>query len=194
MKNTNGKNRTLILACFASFPLYILFNNLVNLLDKVAHANHPMNFSFYFLGLFCKSRPPITDNDRYFLGFILLKYLLLILALILTHRKNNIFSRLLKLEFILFFVIDLYTGISILIDSYASTELSLYFFSSAFMMGFSKVYFGHFALVPLLNGIVGLALIRYTTGSWQSTLRANLFILLSVCFSCLFFYLILLNR
>ena len=175
--------------CLASFPFYVVCNNLLINLDILFHADPSLKPRLFILGYFCNSRPPEGDSNRLFLLFTILKCLSLSLALIITKRKKTTFLEILKLELILFFVIDLYAGISIILDNYLSTDLNVYFFSSAFLMGFSKVYFGNYTIALLFSGIVGVGLMRFLLMGWNVFYKIILWVFLSVCLSCLIFYL-----
>jgi hypothetical protein len=153
------------------------------------HINGPIKFTLYLLGLFCKSRPPDSDNNRYFFLFVFIKYLLLVFVLLTSkQKKQSFFQALLRLQVFFFFLIDLYSGISILLDNYFVTDLNQYFFSSAFTMGFSKIYLSNYFIVPLVNGIAGLVLVGNYLRSRNKFFYTNLLVFISVIIFCFILY------
>lgn len=191
MKSFVLNNRILFIVSLLSFPIYILLNNLLVVADKLLHLKLQTKPSLYIVGFFCESRPPEIDSNRYFAIFIILKYLLLAGALLVTRKKQSGFLDLLYLVIAFLFLIDFYSAITVLTDSYFQTGLNFYFFSSAFTMGAGKVYTGSFASIAFINGIIGFALLRMKTKSWNQFLQINLLVLISVVFSCVSLYFLL---
>ncbi len=161
MFNLNSKKKA-VLAIIISFITYIILNNFFYFLADFFNGNLKFKNSFLFLkGNICFTRNPVNASGFLFFIVLILKFIPAAILYYSNFYKKTFIKPVLMIIIINFYIYDIYSLISFLLQKDFNSDIWLYGFCSAPLFISSYVFFSNYLIIPIISSLLGIFVLLY---------------------------------
>lgn len=155
-------DKKITLAILSSFIIYIILNNIFFSIVKLFTGNFNFSTSFFFLkGNICFTRNPENVSGFLFFLFLILKFIPATILYYFNFSKKAFIKPILIIIIINFYIFDIYSLVSFLLQKDYNSDIWLYGFCSAPLFISSYVFISNYLIIPIISSLLGIFLLLY---------------------------------